>query len=357
MELKKLINEFRKFPSKHFKPYIIAEAGVNHEGDFEIARRLIREAKEGGAHAIKFQTYKAEKIASKNSPSYWDLSKEPTESQFTLFKKYDSFNEFEYIKLAKYCKEVDIEFASTPFDSEAVDFLDNLMSFYKIASADLTNTPLLRQVAGKSKPVILSTGCATIGEIDHALSTLQEYGCEDIIFLHCVLNYPTPDNNANLAGIKHLKHSYPNNLIGYSDHTVPDSEMKSLVTAYLLGAMVIEKHFTHDKTLPGNDHYHAMDKFDCENFVRRVEHTQLLLGDLTFKAPLPSEKLSIKNARRSIVLTKDLKAGDCISLENITCKRPGTGISPLHWDDILGKKVSKDLNEDHILMWPDIEDL
>lgn len=356
MELIKLIKDFQKFPNKHFKPYVIAEAGVNHEGDFEIAKQLIREAKVGGANAIKFQTYKAEKIASKNSPSYWDLSKEPTESQFTLFKKYDSFNESEYIMLAQYCKEIDIEFVSTPFDSEAVDFLDDLMPFYKIASADLTNTPLLRQVAGKGKPVILSTGCSTIGEIDQALSTLQEYGCEDIILLHCVLNYPTPDSNANLAGIKHLKHSYPNLLIGYSDHTVPDSEMTSLVTAYLLGAMVIEKHFTHNKMLPGNDHYHSMDKVDCENFVRRIEHIQLLLGDLTFKSPIPSEKLSIKNARRSIVLTKDLKKGDILTLENITYKRPGTGISPLHWDDILGKKISKDLREDHILTWNDLED-
>lgn len=355
MKLIKLLKEFQRFPNKHFEPYIIAEAGVNHEGDFETAKRLIREAKEGGAHAIKFQTYKAGKIASKNSPSYWDLTKEPTTSQYELFKKYDSFDEDEYKKLSQYCEEIGIEFASTPFDADAVDFLDNLMSFYKIASADLTNTPLLRQVARKGKPVILSTGCATIGEIDQALSTLQEYGCEDIIFLHCVLNYPTPDNNANLSGIKHLKHSYPNHLIGYSDHTVPDSEMKSLVTAYLLGAMVIEKHFTHDKTLPGNDHYHAMDISDCKNFILRVDHIQVLLGDLTFKSPIPSEKLSIKNARRSIVLTKELKAGDTLSLENITYKRPGTGISPLHWDEILGKKISKDLNEDHILTWSDIE--
>lgn len=355
MKLAKLLQEFKKFPNKHFEPYIIAEAGVNHEGDFETAKRLILEAKQGGAQAIKFQTYKAGKIASKNSPSYWDLSKEPTTSQFELFKKYDSFEENEYKKLAEYCEEVGIDFASTPFDANAVDFLNPLMSFYKIASADLTNTPFLRQVASKGKPVILSTGCATIGEVDQAISTLQEYGCEDIILLHCVLNYPTPDNHANLAGIKHLRHSYPNHLIGYSDHTVPDTEMKSLVTAYLLGAMVIEKHFTHDKTLPGNDHYHAMDKYDCENFVQRVGHVQVLLGDSTFKSPIASEKLSIKNARRSIVLTKDLKAGDVLSLDNITYKRPGTGISPLYWDDVLGKKISKNLNEDHILTWSDIE--
>jgi sialic acid synthase SpsE len=336
-------------------PYIIAEIGVNHEGSLSKAKDLIELAKAGGAHAAKFQTYKAKTLAAKNSPSYWDLTKEPTTSQFELFKKYDGFGEKEYIELAEHCKKNNIAFVSTPFDASAVDFLATLVPFFKIASADLTNTPFLRQIAHHHKPVILSTGCATLGEIDYAIDTLKKGGCKQIALLHCILNYPTPNEFANLRMIEHLAHSYPELIIGYSDHTLPDPEMRSLITSYLLGARIVEKHFTNDKSLPGNDHYHAMDKQDCLNFISRVKHIELLLGDSTIKQPLPSEKLSIRNARRSIVIEGGVRKGDKLSEKNITYKRPGTGISPIHWDDVIGKTVTRDLEDDHILQWSDLE--
>lgn len=338
-------------------PYIIAEIGVNHEGSLDKAKELIELAKEGGAHAAKFQTYKAKTLAAKNSPSYWDLTKEPTTSQFELFKKYDGFGEKEYIELAEHCKRHNIEFVSTPFDAKAVDFLASLVPFFKIASADLTNTPFLRQIAKYNKPIILSTGCATLGEIDYAIDTLIKGGCDQIALLHCILNYPTPNEFANLKMIEHLAHSYPEFVIGYSDHTLPDAEMRSLLTSYLLGARIIEKHFTNDKTLPGNDHYHAMDKQDCLNFILRVKQIEILIGNSTIKQPLLSEQLSIKNARRSIVIVGGVKKGEKLSEKNITYKRPGTGISPIHWDDIIGKSVTKDLDDDHILQWSDLESL
>ena len=259
-------------------PYVIAEIGVNHEGSMELARRLIREAKAGGCHAAKFQTYKAGMLASRHSPAYWDTTKEPTPSQYALFKKYDYFGEPQYRELAAYCAEIGIDFASTPFDDAAIDFLDELMPFFKVASADLTNVPLLRRVAGKGKPVLLSTGASTLGEIDEAIVQLKTHGCPSVVLLHCVLNYPTPNEHAHLAMIKGLVRAYPDLLIGYSDHTLPDPSMTPLVTAYLLGARVLEKHFTYDKTLPGNDHYHAMDQDDAGRLFAQLRTVGELLG-------------------------------------------------------------------------------
>jgi sialic acid synthase SpsE len=169
-------------------PYVIAEIGVNHEGSMDLAKRLIDDAKAGGCHAAKFQTYKAAKLASRDSPAYWDTTKEPTTSQFALFSKYDRFGEKEYRDLAAHCAAVGIDFVSTPFHDEAIDFLDDLMPFFKIASADLTNSPLLRKVAAKRKPVLLSTGASTLGEIDEAIAELRAHGCTSIVLLHCVLN-------------------------------------------------------------------------------------------------------------------------------------------------------------------------
>lgn len=336
------------------KPYIIAEIGVNHEGSIEKAKEMICLAKEGGANAAKFQSYKAESLASKHSPSYWDLKKEPTRSQYKLFKKYDSFGEKQYVELAEYCSEVGIDFISTPFDAAAVDFLDPLVPFFKIASADITNVPFLRKIAAKGKPVVQSTGASTLDEIHHAAETLNNSGCDSITLLHCILNYPTPNKNAHLGMITGLREAFPDLIIGYSDHTLPDDNMIVLTAAYLLGARVIEKHFTFDKTLPGNDHYHAMDINDLKQFVKRLETVGELLGPDTKKMPILSENISRKNARRSIVLSQDIKAGTELTEYIITCKRPGTGISPLHWDDVIGRKVNRDLEEDHILTWSDL---
>lgn len=336
------------------KPYVIAEIGVNHGGSLELAKRLIDLAKEGGADAAKFQTYKAATLASKHSPSYWDTSKEPTRSQFELFKKYDGFGQAEYQALARHCQAVDIDFVSTPFDAASVDFLDPLMPFYKIASADITNTPFLRQVAAKGKPVLLSTGASTLGEIDGAVATLRAAGCRDLVLLHCVLNYPTPNEQAHLRMMVGLKRAYPEVVLGYSDHTLPDEAMTSLTTAHLLGAAVIEKHFTHDKTLPGNDHYHAMDVHDLRRFVQRMDLAHELLGEGEHKQPTPTEAPARANARRSIVLARDVSAGQVLQESDLTYKRPGTGVSPLHWDEVIGRRAAHALEADHVLQWHDL---
>jgi N-acetylneuraminate synthase len=334
-------------------PYIIAEVGVNHEGSLEKARELISLAKEGGADAVKFQTYKAETLASKKSPAYWDLSKEPTASQYELFKKYDKFGEREYKLLAEYCRKVGIDFLSTPFDDSAVDFLFPLVPCFKVASADITNFPLLRKIARKGKPVLLSTGASTLAEIEMAISELEGAGCESLALLHCILNYPTPYENAHLNMIEGLRKAFPNYLLGYSDHTLPDEGMLILTAAFLKGARIIEKHFTHNKNLQGNDHYHAMDVDDLKRFRGNLELLQKAEGQEQ-KAPLSSENPARENARRSIVLKKAIKKGEPLTEELITCKRPAFGISPVYWDEVIGKKVSSNLSEDHILQWQDL---
>jgi len=335
-------------------PYIIAEIGVNHEGSIDQARRLIDLAKEGGADAAKFQSYKADMLASKHSPAYWDTSKEPTCSQHELFSKYDRFGPEEFVALAEHCRELGIDFLSTPFDDVAIEFLNPLMPFFKIASADITNIPFLRKVASKKKPILLSTGASTLGEIDIAVNTLTRAGCEQLALLHCILNYPTDNANAHLRMIDGLKRAYPNHILGYSDHTLPDNAMTSLFASHLLGAVILEKHFTHDKTLPGNDHYHAMDVNDLARFVEMARRVHELLGESDHKFSLPTELPARKNARRSIVLTKNLPAGHMLTVDDMTYKRPGTGISPLHWDEVLGKKTAQALEADHILQWQDL---
>lgn len=335
-------------------PYIIAEIGVNHEGSIEKARELITLAHSGGADAVKFQTYKAETLASRNSPSYWNLSKESTTSQYELFKKYDQFGEKEYESLAEFCQKIGIDFLSTPFDNRAVDFLTPMMPCFKIASADITNFPLIRRIASKSKPVLLSTGASTLAEIDMAVNELKANGCEQLALLHCILNYPTKDEDANLDMILGLQRAYPDLLIGYSDHTLPDEVMLTLTAAYLKGAAIIEKHFTYDKSLLGNDHYHAMDILDLKRLRSNIEKLLSLNGS-AHKHPIPSEAPSRENARRSIVLKIFSKQGMPITEDAITCKRPAHGISPLYWDDVLGKKIAHDLDEDHILRWEDLK--
>ena len=277
-------------PSFDF-PYVIAEAGVNHEGDIDIARRLIDEAKEGGADAIKFQTYKASMIASENSPSYWDLTKEPTDSQFKLFQKYDKFWKNEFVALAEYSRDIQIDFLSTPIDVESASYLSDLMPVFKISSSDMNNKPFIEFICQFDKPLILSTGASYLWEIEQTLSWIN-LSRNPVSLLHCVLNYPTDDNNANLAVIKTLIDKFPHLVIGYSDHTMP-KDMKTLEVATVLGAKIIEKHFTHNKDLPGNDHYHAMDMNDLKLFKKNIIHLSDLLGSSS-RNPLGSELISVE---------------------------------------------------------------
>jgi len=330
------------------KPYIIAEAGVNHEGDIDIAKRLIREAKEGGADAIKFQTYKADRIASKNSPAYWDLTKESTKSQYELFKKYDSFGREDFEELKKYCDKSGIEFLSTPFDIESAFFLNDMMDVFKISSSDITNKPFIEFICSFDKPIILSTGASTLNEIQNAKMWIDHFG-NPLALLHCVLNYPTNNDHAHLGRIIGLKKAFPETIIGYSDHTVPN-QMKILELATLLGAQIIEKHFTHDKTLLGNDHYHAMDKEDLRIFHHNLDEIIQLFG--TFEVTYdPSEEVARKNARRSLVAKNDIPLGTVISAGDITWKRPASGISPQFINQIIGKVPLYAIDEDSILVW------
>lgn len=333
-------------------PYIIAEIGVNHGGSIDIAKQLIEEAAASGAHAVKFQTYKAERIASRHSPAYWDQSKEPTSSQFELFKKYDSFGEKEYVELAGHSARHRVDFLSTPFDLDAVDFLDPLVPAFKIASADITNVPLLRKVGRTGKPVVLSTGGSTLAEIGNAVELLRGAGCADLALLHCMLNYPTPPERAQLMQIQVLKRIFADCPIGYSDHVAPDETISALEAATLLGASILEKHFTHDKTLPGNDHYHAMDRHDLERFVSKLKTYRVLVG-VGVKA-LRYEEIARKHARRSIVAARRIERGEVFSEDNLIAKRPGHGISPLCWDEIVGRKSAVVIEDDELLRWSQV---
>ena len=348
MKLLDLFKNINPYETKLYPPYIIAEAGVNHEGNMEIAKRLVYEAKEGGADAIKFQTYKANRIASKDSPAYWDTTKEPTKSQYELFTKHDKFWKNEMYELKKYCEQVDIEFMSTPFDIESATFLNDIMNVFKISSSDLTNKPFIEYICDFGKPIILSTGASTLYEIQEAVSWIEKKG-NPLALLHCILNYPTPNKNANLGMILALKKAFPQYLIGYSDHTLPD-DMKVCEIATLLGSIIIEKHFTHDKSLPGNDHYHAMDKNDLKLFKQNLEHSFEILGSFKIKA-LEDEELARNNARRSLVAAKNIPKGSIIKKEDLTFKRPAHGVSPKFIDEIIGKTTLIDIQNDDVIKW------
>lgn len=341
--------------------YIIAEIGVNY---YDIAKKekisvmdaaklMCKEACNAGANAVKFQTYKAGTIASKYSPSYWDTKEEPTTSQYELFKKFDSFGEDEYRQLKQYCDEIGVEFLSTPFDFESADYLEDMMNVYKISSSDLTNIPFIEYMCKKGKPVILSVGASHEDEIDRAVSLIRSYG-NKLVLMHCVLEYPTPYEHANLGRILALQKKYNDCVIGYSDHTKPEKTYDIQKTAFLLGAKVIEKHFTLDKTLKGNDHYHAMDVNDLKNIKASLEYIKKIIGAGTL-ACNESESAARANARRSVVLKTDMKNGDIIKENDITFKRPGIGIEPYNYKELIGRKLNKDLPEDSILKWEDID--
>lgn len=336
-------------PTAFEQPYVIAEAGVNHEGSMETARRLIEEAAEAGADAIKFQTYRAETLASRNSPAYWDTTKEPTTSQYELFKRHDSFWKTEFEELRRHCEATGIEFLSTPFDVESATFLNDLMAAFKISSSDLTNLPFIRYICSFDKPVLLSTGASYLWEIAEAVQVIEDAG-NRFSLMHCILNYPAEDAAANLGMLKDLTRRFPEALLGYSDHTLPNPAMDVLTTATMLGARILEKHFTHDKALSGNDHYHAMDQQDLRSFRIAVDRILLLVGSSS-KRPLESEEISRRNARRSLVAARRITAGSTLTVDDLTWKRPATGISPREIDRVIGRPARADIQQDTVLTW------
>lgn len=337
---------------------LIAEIGVNYYDiankkgitPLDAAKLMIHRAKEAGIHAVKFQTYKAETLAAKESPSYWDTSEETETSQYSLFKKFDSFGEEEYRNLHQYSEKIGIEFLSTAFDIESVDYLDKMMNVYKISSSDLNNLPFVAYQAKKNKPILLSVGAADETEIRRTVNLIRKYNQKPITLLHCVLEYPTPYEHANLNKIISLKKAFPNCYIGYSDHTKPETDFDVLKTAYNLGAQMIEKHFTLDKTLAGNDHYHAMDEKDAAKIIEAVEYIDTIRGNGELIC-LESERIARINARRSLVSKCNIKAGSVISEEMLTFKRPGSGISAEEYANMIGKTAMRDISEDTILQW------
>ena len=337
---------------------LIAEIGVNY---YDIARKagippldaaklMICKAKEAGIHAVKFQTYKAETLAAKESPSYWDTSEETETSQYSLFKKFDSFGEKEYRELYQYSEEIGIEFLSTAFDVESADYLSEMMNVYKISSSDLNNLPFVAYQAKKNKPILLSVGASDAAEIRRTVELIRKYNRQPITLLHCVLEYPTPYEHANLNKIVSLKKTFPDCYIGYSDHTKPETDFDVLKTAYNLGAQVIEKHFTLDKTLSGNDHYHAMDEKDAAGIIEAMEYIDTIRGNGELVC-LESEQTARANARRSLVSCCDIAKGTVVTEEMLTFKRPGSGIGADAYDSLIGARASVDIKEDTVLQW------
>lgn len=337
---------------------LIAEIGVNYydiatkEGisPMEAAKLMIDKAKDAGIHAVKFQTYKAETLAAKESPSYWDTSEESETSQYSLFKKFDSFGMKEYKELSEYCESIGIEFLSTAFDIESADYLYDMMNVYKISSSDLNNLPFVEYQAKKNKPIIISAGASNLDEVRTSVELIRKYNTKPIVLMHCVLEYPTPYEHANLNKIVSLKKEFPNLIIGYSDHTRPDSGYEVLQTAYNLGAQVIEKHYTLDKTLKGNDHYHAMDEKDAKAIIDKIEYLEKIRGTYEIKC-LESEMVARENARRSLVSAMNILKGEKVTGEKLTFKRPASGISATDYSKLIGKIAKVDISEDTVLQW------
>jgi sialic acid synthase SpsE len=333
-------------PFKSPDYFLILEAGVNHNGDLLEAIELVKSAARTGAHAIKFQTYTAEKLAAPISPSYWNLTEESTESQIELFKKYDGFGLTDYQRIAEECKNSDIEFMTTCFDEEWVDLMDPLVKKYKIASADITNLTLLRKIASKGKPIFLSTGASTFEEIQKAVSEITKVSASELCIMHCVLNYPTEFSNANLGRIKKLREEFPDLEIGYSDHTRPEFSNLALLQAYSLGATSFEKHFTLDKSQKGNDHYHSYDEPDVVRILNQMNTVREML-EFSESKFIGLQALARSNARRGIYARRDLASGEILSLDDLIMLRPipPAGLSSAQVDSTVGKTLLKDIKK------------
>ncbi|MBO4845841.1 MAG: N-acetylneuraminate synthase [Lachnospiraceae bacterium] len=327
------------------KTLIIAEAGVNHNGSLEMAKKLVDTAKECGADIVKFQTAKLDSLVSKSADmaEYQKKNTGVEESQKDMLRKllldYD-----EFVLLADYCKEVGITFLSTPFDIDSIHFLNDMQDIWKVPSGEITNYPYLVEIGKTGKKVILSTGMAVMDEIEEAIKVLKDNGTEDITVLHCTTEYPAPIKDVNLNVIKTFKEAFgcP---VGYSDHT---QGIEVSLAAVAMGATVIEKHFTLDKNLPGPDHKASLEPAELKALVEGVRKIELALGS---DEKIPSD-MEIKNrdvARKSIVAKTAIKAGDILTKENITTKRPGTGICPMRWNEILGTKAVADFAEDELI--------
>ena len=326
--------------------FIIAEAGVNHNGDLETAKKLVDEAAKAGADAVKFQTSRAEALASKDAKKadYQMETTEQTESQFDMLKKLELTPDM-HEQLIAYCAQKGIMFLSTPFDIDSAHYLEECgIAVFKIPSGEITNYPYLREIGKMGKKVILSSGMSTLEEIKTAVKILKDNGSSDITVLHCNTEYPTPYKDVNLRAMITIKKEL-GLAVGYSDHT---QGIEVPIAAAALGAAVIEKHFTLDRNMEGPDHKASLEPEELRAMVRAVRNIEMALGDGT-KKPSESEKKNIEIARKSIVAKCPIRAGEVFTEDNLTTKRPGSGISPMWWNDIIGKTAVRNFAEDELI--------
>lgn len=325
--------------------FIIAEAGVNHNGNVELAYKLVDAAKAAGADCIKFQTFRSENLVTETAQKA-EYQKETTgeDSQLGMLKKLElSYNTF--LQLKKYCDKVGICFLSTPFDLESITFLNTIsMPFWKIPSGEITNLPYLLALAKTGKPVVMSTGMCEVSEIQEAIMVLQQNGTKEITLLHCNTEYPTPFTDVNLRAMQTMRDLFHLD-VGYSDHT---KGIEVPIAAAAMGATVIEKHFTLNRNMEGPDHKASLEPEELKAMVDGIRHIELALGNGN-KTPSPSEKKNIAIARKSIVARKAIQRGTELTDENLTVKRPGNGISPMKWFDVIGKKAIRDFEKDELI--------
>lgn len=337
------------------KTVVIAEVGVNHIGRMDYAEELIKTAARAGANIVKFQTYKAEKLATRKAPRYWDWDGEHDQegSQYDTYATLDSFEKEQYVELKKLCEKYNVVFMSTPFDADSADMLAEVgVKGFKMASSDITNIPLLQHVASKNLPMLISTGGANIEEIRKAVDTIEATGNKQICIMHCTLCYPTEPKDSNLAALNDISNSFPGYILGLSDHT-----LGTIVPAasILYGVKVIEKHYTFDKTLPdSSDHWLSLNEAEMKQMVEQVRELEVAIGHGK-KIKLECEAPAHKYARRSLVADVDIKKGETFTREMLTAKRPGTGLAPELLERFVGETAARDIAEDELLQMSDMQ--
>lgn len=331
------------------RTYIIAEAGVNHNGSIERAKDMVKVAAKAGADAVKFQTFKAEKVVSRYAPKaeYQKKTTGADESQLEMVKKLE-LDEVAHKELLACCRSRNIQFLSTPFDLESIDLLNKLgLEIFKIPSGEITNLPYLRKIGALKKEIILSTGMSDLGEIENALNVLTGTGTKlkDITILHCHTEYPTPMKDVNLNAMQTIKYAFPGIHVGYSDHT---EGIEVPIAAVAMGAAIIEKHFTLDKNMEGPDHKASLEPDELTAMVKAIRNIEKALGT-GIKKPSSSELKNKPIARKSIVAARNIRKGESFTEEILTVKRPGDGISPMRWNKVIGQVAQKDYKEDELI--------
>lgn len=328
--------------------FIIAEAGVNHNGSLELAMKLIDAAKASGADAVKFQTFRSDRLAARSAPKahYQERTTEEAESQFAMLERLQLDADAHH-RLIEHCREAGIQFLSSPFDQGSADLLASMdIPVYKVPSGEITNLPFLEHLARKNRPMILSTGMSTLEEVEEAVRTIRAAGVTELTLLHCVTEYPAPYAEINLRAMQTLKSAF-NLPVGYSDHT-PGIEIA--IAAVAMGAVVIEKHFTLDRSLPGPDHAASLEPAELKQMVAAIRHVESALGS-GVKAPAPCELPNMPIARKSIVAARSLPAGHRLESADLDIKRPGSGLAPKLLPELIGRILRSGIQKDEIIGW------